>query len=167
VPLLFFEMLLMLRSLLCRSLLLSSLAVLVLVSAGCGPGKGTPTSGKVVLPKGLSFEKDDSVEIGFVPDDPKVKRGATATVAATGGSEVAFSNMNSAETTGVLPGKYKVTVKVTPYMGGPGSQGRKQKFDDAVNKKYEVSTTKLTYEVAAGADQKVNIDLQAGTITKE
>jgi len=154
------------NTLLGRSVLLF-FGVALLASAGCGPGKGTPVSGKVVLPGKMTFEKDDSVEIVFIPEDAK-KRGATVFATASGkSSDVSFTNLNTAETTGVLPGKYKVTVKVTPYAGAPGSNERKRAFDDAINKQYDAIVSKLTYEVAAGSEpQTITIDLGKGTVTK-
>jgi len=155
----------MLRTRLGRPLLLS-FGVLLLVATGCGPGKGTPVSGKVVLPAGYTFEKDDQVEVTFVPDDPKVNRGATAnTKAQDKGSEVTFT-ANTAETTGVLQGKYKVAVRITPYAGAPGSEGRKHKLEDAFNKKFMTDTTSLHYEVTGTDANNVTIDLGKGTVTK-
>jgi hypothetical protein len=151
----------MLRSLLSRSLL-ALFGVVLLVSTGCGPSKGSPVTGKVVLPAAFKLADEDQVEVSFLPDDPKVKRGATAMAKPPGLTFTA----NTSETTGVLPGKYKIAVKVTPYMGSPGSQERKQKFDDAINKHYESYNTKLTYEVTAGA-QSITIDLTKGTVTKD
>jgi hypothetical protein len=151
----------MLRSLLSRSLL-ASFGVVLFLAAGCGPSKGAPVTGKVVLPANLKPADEDSVEVSFFPDDGKNKRGATAMAKPPGLTFTA----NSSETKGVLPGKYKIAVKVTPYMGSPGSQDRKLKFDDAINKAYDATSTKLTYEVAPGA-QSITIDLTKGTVTKD
>jgi hypothetical protein len=145
--------------------LLALIGLALLVVLGCGPGKGTVVSGKVVLPSGVTFEKDDQVAVTFTPDDPKLKRGAAGSGQASGKvSEVTFT-ANTSETTGVLPGKYKIMVKITPYAGFPGSETRKKQLDDAFNKKYDTTTT-LSYEVTAGAANNITIDLGKGTVTK-
>jgi len=155
----------MLRSLLCRSPLVL-FGVFLLLATGCGPGKGAPVSGKVVLPGNLKLvdtaNMEDEVEVTFIPDDPKVKRGATAKAKPPGLTFTA----NTSETTGVLPGHYKIAIKITPYGGAPGSQDRKQRFDDVINKAFDASTTKLSYDVVAGA-QTITIDLTKGTVTKD
>jgi len=157
----------MLHTLLSRSLLVL-FGVALFASLGCGPGKGTPVSGKVVLPRSMAFEKDDQVEVTFIPTDGKVKRGATISIPAPGkSSEVTFTGANTSETTGVLPGTYKIAVKVTPYMGAPGSQDRGRIFADSVNKKYDPDVSKLTIDIPASTEtQNLTIDLGAGTVTK-
>jgi hypothetical protein len=154
----------MLRSFLSRSPL-ALFGVALLFVTGCGSGKGAPVSGKVVLPNSIKLVdtagSEDRIEVIFVPDDPK-KKGTTATAKPPGLTFTA----NTPETTGVLPGKYKIAVNVSPYMGGPGSQERKQRLDDLINKQYAADTTKLTYEVTAGP-QTITIDLTKGTVTKD
>jgi hypothetical protein len=156
----FLRRVIMLRSL-SRSLL-ALFGLVLLLSTGCGPGKGAPVSGKVILGPAFKVADEDSVEVSFIPDDPKVKRGATAIAKPPGLTFTA----NTTETTGVLPGKYKIAVKVTPYMGSPGSGDRKQLFDDKINKQFGALDTKMTYEVTAGT-QSVTIDLTKGTVTKD
>jgi len=157
----------MFRSLLSRALP-ALVGVVLLVSAGCGPGKGTPVSGKVVPPAGVKLADEDQIEINFVPDDPKVKRGAGGTAKPPG---LTFTVAMS-EGPGMLPGKYKVTVRITPYAGSPGFQERKQRLDDLLNKKFgEVGTTPLSFEVPASKDPvTVTIDLRdvnKASVTKD
>jgi len=145
--------------------LLALFGVALLV-AGCGPGKGAPVSAKVVLPPGLSLANNDQIEVTLVPDDPKVKRGASGRAEGTDkATEVVVSAINTSETTGVLPGKYKVAVRVTPYAGGQGSENRKRAFEDTINKKFATDTTPLTYEVT-GDTNNISIDLGKRTVTK-
>jgi hypothetical protein len=143
------------------SRLLLSLCVGLLLLTGCGPGKGTPVSGKLILPPGVKTESNDSIEVVFSPEDAKM-RGATAKV---NSSDLTFT-VDSAETKGVLPGKYKVTVKITPYMGQQGSDKRAMALEP-MNKNFDLKNSKLTYEVTAGTEHKITIDLTKGTITKD
>ena len=146
-----------------HSLTVAALAVLF-VSTGCGgPGKGTPVSGKVVLPKDLKIQKDDSVSITFVPDGTDVKRAATSKFNADDLTFVA----DTSETTGVLPGKYKITFAITPYPGTPGSEARVRQINDGINSQFNESRTKLSYEVTAGGPNTITIDLGKGTVTRD
>ncbi len=145
-----------------RCLTVAALALFVF-SAGCGgPGKGTPLSGKVVLPKDLKLQKEDSVSITFVPDGGDTTRAATAKLNA---EDMTFT-ANTSETTGVLPGKYKITVSITPYPGTSGSETRVRQFNDGINKQFNDAQTKLSYEVTAGGPNTITIDLAKGTVTK-
>jgi hypothetical protein len=142
-----------------------ALGLLVLAVTGCGPGTGATVSGKVVLPAGWSFENEDAVEITLVPEDPTAKRSATASASgAARGTEVSFT-AHTPQTKGVLPGRYKLGVRITPYPGMPGSEARKTKLDGAINRKYEATKGALSYEVTDGA-QTITIDLGKGTVTK-
>jgi len=142
--------------------LLALFGLTLLLAVGCGVGKGTPTSGKLVLPQGVQLAETDSVEVTFFPDDPKVKRGATATVKT---SDLSFT-ANTSETTGVLPGKYKIAVRITPYMGSPGTDKRVKALEP-LNQKFEREKTPLTFDVPAGNDTvNLTIDLAKGTVTK-
>lgn len=145
---------------LCR-LFLALFSLTLLLATGCGVGKGTPVSGKLVLPQGMQLAENDSVELVFFPDDPKVKRGATGTVKPADQSFV----VNTSETTGVLPGKYKISVRITPYMGAPGMDKRRLALEP-LNKKFEQATTPLTFDVPAGDAVNLTIDLAKGTVTK-
>jgi hypothetical protein len=146
-----------------RSLLVV-FGVALLASTGCGPSKGAPVTGKVVLPAKVKLAEQDQIEVTFAPDDPKVKWGATGTATPPG---LTFT-LKTAEGTGVQPGKYKVGIQVKPYPGSPDYGKRKQAFDDLFNKKYEVGTTTLTFQVPASKDAiNLTIDLDKGTVTKD
>ncbi len=145
-----------------RLLTVAALAIFVL-STGCGgPGKGIPVSGKLVLPKNLKLQKDDSVSIMFVPDGGDVTRSASGKFNADDLTFVA----DTSETTGVLPGKYKITITITPYQGTPGSEARVRQINDGINKQFDETMTKLSYEVTSGGPNNITIDLEKKTVTK-
>ena len=143
------------------STLRAVVAVGLFLTTGCDRGKGTPVSGKLVFPNDVKLETDDQVSITFVPEDGS-KRAATAIVTAADLTFVA----NSGDTQGVPPGKYKITAQITAYAGAPGSAKRSQVFNDTLNKAYSATASKLTYEVTAGTDHNLTIDLVKGTVTK-
>jgi len=146
-----------------RRLLAVAAFLIFVLSTGCGgPGKGTPLSGKLVLPKDMKLQKDDSVNITFVPDGGDVTRAATCKFNADDLSFVA----DTSETTGVLPGKYKITVSIIPYQGTLGSEARVRQINDGINKQFDETMTKLSYEVTAGGAKTITIDLAKSTITK-
>ena len=146
-----------------RHSLTAAVLSIFVFSTGCGgPSKGTPVSGKVVLPKDIKLQKDDSISITFVPDGGDVKRAATSKFNADDLSFVA----DTSETTGVLPGKYKITVSIAPYPGTTGSDARVRQFNDGINNEFNESRTKLSYEVTAGGPNTITIDLAKGTVTK-
>ena len=140
-----------------RSLLgLVGLAVLV----GCNSGSvsGTvPVSGKVIY-KGAAVE---GAIVTFVPEGEG--RTATATTAAGG----VFS-LNTVDSPGAMPGKYKVTVDKVEY--GPGSnlsmeaaakgnpaEGQAKRATPA--KYAQAATTPLTLEVPSGGKKDLDLTL--------
>jgi len=147
-----------------RSLLSGSLFVLLAIgllsSLGCGAPKGTAVTGKVIVPSQLKFGEGDQVEVTFVPEDSK-KPGASGVAKPP---DFTFTAATP-QTVGVLPGKYKIAVRIAPYLGAPGSEGRTAAFEK-VNENFNVIRTKLTYEVTAGAPHDLTIDLTKGTVTK-
>jgi hypothetical protein len=150
-----------------RNHLLSYLPVILLgiglfLLPGCGPGKGTPVSGTVVLPPTVKLVENDSVDITFAPADPSNKRSAKANFKT---SDLSFT-ANSVETTGILPGKYKVIVKITPYQGMPGNEERTRALDTLINKKFDQAASPLSIEIPAGSAVSITLDLAKGTATK-
>ncbi|QJW92596.1 hypothetical protein [Frigoriglobus tundricola] len=146
--------------------ILATFVASLLAAAGCSPPpKGTPVSGTVTLPKGASFDKDDNVEITFRPDgDAKSAVGSVITTEKS--SSVTFTAKTAGITTGVLPGKYRIGVKITPYAGMPGNKDRKRGFDEGLNQKYKVEKSPLTCEVTADAPNDFTIDLEKGNVKK-
>jgi hypothetical protein len=141
--------------------LLLVFGIVLLLASGCGPGQGTTVTGKLVLPKDAVLESDDYVQISFLPEGAGGKS-ASGPVNAT---DLSFT-INSAESQGVRPGKYKVSLQITPYQGKPTSVKRTQHFNDGINKQFSATTTRLSYEVTAGADNNITVDLVKGTVSK-
>ncbi len=137
----------------------------LLAVAGCSPPKGTPVSGKLLLPSGTSLEKDDVVEITFRPEGDA--KSASGNVSATEkSSSVAFTAKTAGIPTGVLPGKYRIGVKITPYAGMPKSNDRKRVLDEGLNQKFNVEKSPLTCEVTADLQNDFTIDLDKGNVKK-
>jgi hypothetical protein len=123
------------------------------VLAGCS--KGVTVSGTTVFPSDLKLEKTDAVEIIFVPET----KGALVPV-------VSFiPDDKTLVARQVLPGKYKIAVKITPYMGLPESAKRVKEFE-GFNKTFDRSTTKLAYEATSDGNQSIVLDLAKGKVTK-
>jgi len=139
------------------------LGIGLLLVAGCGPGKGTPVSGTLVLPDGIQLADNDGVDLTFAPQDPNIKKGGKGIVKPADKTFTA----NSVETTGLLPGQYKITVRITPYQGMPDSAKRGVALEP-LNKKYgELEKTPLTIDIPPGpAPVSITIDLAKGTATK-
>lgn len=133
----------------------------LLALTGCGPGKGSVVTGKIVLPKDIKLEKDDQVSINFIPEgDAKYAAAGSAN-----GSDLSFTIATG--TVGVQPGKYKITVSITPYPNPnlKESEKRNRTLNDGFNKQFDKTATKLSYEVVSG-DNNITIDLQNNTVKK-
>jgi len=144
----------MLRASHVRSVLALTAFCLIFL-AGCSGKKPVTVKGNVVLPANLKLEKEDTVSVTF---DPFTKGDLPGSAQASP-TDGAFSVQ-------VAPGKYKVAVRITPYAGTPNSQKRLEQLKP-YNEKYNASNTKLEYEVAAGAEQSITIDLDKGTVSKK
>jgi len=134
--------------------------VCLLILSGCGGKKGVTVNGKLV-PGNLKLAETDSVEISFSPEAP----GGKAASGMAKGNDPSFV-VNSADGKGVEPGKYKVGVRIQPYMGSAGAAGRASALEK-INKDYDPTKTKLTYEVTGDATQSITVDLAKGTVTKD
>jgi len=147
-----------------RRILAGFLALGFLAVLGCGGGGGKAVNlkGKVVMPANMKLLDTDEVQITFTPEGSAGKA-ATATAKAP---SLTFEPTGATMKKGMAPGKYKVGVSVTPYMGAPESQGRAQFFEDTINKAYSPGSTNMTYEVTSDLDQSITIDLTKGTVTK-
>ncbi len=143
------------------ALAFASLSFYLLIAAGCGPGRAT-ISGTLVLPNTVQLSDSDSVEIIFHPDPPEA--GAMPASATVKNADKTFT-VKTADGKNIPPGKYKVTVRILPYPGGPDD--REVQLDNAVNSYYGAeAATKLEYEVTGDSTQKITIDLAQGKITK-
>jgi hypothetical protein len=144
----------------CRPrLLLVVTALCLLPLAGCGT-KGYTVTGKVVLPANVKMAADDSVTILFAPEDPK---GTSAPAEFTPSDNTFVAK--GPEGKGLPPGKYKVSVQITPYPGKPESAQRATQLS-GINSAYDLANTKMTYEVTKDSSQSITIDLTKGTVTK-
>lgn len=126
---------------------------------GCGSSKGVSVTGKLVFPKDVKLEKDDQVAITFLSQDP-THPGGTGIVNV---EELTFVAQGTGGA-GLAPGKYTVTVQITPYAGGPGSAKRAQQLNDGFNQAYNAKNSKLSYEVPAGGEQHITLDLVKGAV---
>jgi hypothetical protein len=121
--------------------------------AGCSE-KTAVVSGKLVLPSNLKLVENDSVTLVFVPDGQGSKSpGAVYSIAD-----------NTFKAKDVPPGKYKITISITPY---PGKENEKRKaICDQLNSVYDGKATKLSCEITTDANQSLIIDADKGTVTK-
>jgi hypothetical protein len=123
-------------------------------AGGCSK-PGVTVSGTVVFPEKLKVSEKEIVQIMFLPQ-PTGDR----TVAAV------FSRENGTfECKNLVPGSYKITVRVDPVPGG--KEAAKPSTEMAqFNKSFDRASTKLLYEVTADSTQSIALDLTKGTVTK-
>ncbi len=122
---------------------------------GCSSKRAVPISGTLVLPAGVKVVDNDTINVGFVAQ----QQGDEGSAASASPTDLTFKAKQT------VPGKYKVTVSITPYPGEKNSEARAAQFE-ALNKKYAPASTPLNYEVTSDPDQSITIDLGAGTVTK-
>jgi hypothetical protein len=132
-------------------------AVFVLaLGSGCSE-KSSTISGKLVLPSGVKLEQQDSVTVGFLPDPAaEGKTGATAAV------NIADSTFTAKD---LKPGKYKLTVNITPYPGDPNT-AKRAKAVESLNEKHNAGSTKLRYDVTNESQQSITVDLTKDSVSK-
>jgi hypothetical protein len=128
--------------------------------SGCG-GQAVSVKGTLVLPPKLTLLETDQVAISFQPADSKEGGGGTGVYTPADKSFI----VKSADGKGLPPGKYEVSVRITPYPGSADSEKRAALFSE-LNTKY-ASGAGLTYDVTDEATQNIVIDLDKGTITKK
>jgi hypothetical protein len=133
---------------------LVSIGIGFFLLGGCGQRTVT-VSGTALFPDGVKLESTDSVQIIFAPDD-KAKAAPLALFSQEDKSFVCKD---------VLPGtKYKISLRIEPRMGAPDAQKRAASFE-ALNKAFDRTNTKLTYQATDDSSQSVAIDLVKGTVT--
>ena len=140
--------------------ILASACLCLLVLSGCSTKPRATVNGTLVLPAGITLADDDTVQITFDPED----NSSPATQAQVTPKEKSFV-VKGTDGKGILAGKYKVAVQITPYLGMPGSQKHAASFDD-INKTFGATSSSLTYEVTADPTQTITIDLAKKTVTK-
>jgi len=135
-----------------RPFLLTLTLLTLITLVGCG-AKPIPVKGKVVLPQNVTLAQDDSAELRFVNEDPKGKSAATT-----------LSNSDASFAANVIPGKYKIVLRITPYPGKPTSKQREQGLEP-VNNAFSEKNSKVIGDVSDKSDQSVTIDLVKGTVS--
>jgi hypothetical protein len=119
------------------------LVVVLIMIAGCGGDGRVLPEGVVEFPKGTPIAKG-SIRFFPGPGGP----------ASEGSAPIVAGKFKFAPGTGLLPGKYKVTVSsaIGPAgpedQGMPGAGGMKPQFKDLPAKYSSTSETKLQFEVA-------------------
>src|SRR5262249_10642486 len=112
--------------------------------------------GKLVPPPKVALKESDSVSVNFVPVE-KTGKTAAATVSQ---KDMTFVCKD------VSPGKYKIAVQFQAYPGSKDNEKHAASLA-SVNKKFEASTTPLSYEVTRDAPQSITVDLAAEKVTKQ
>jgi hypothetical protein len=128
----------------------------LLVLPGCGRSFAT-VSGTATLPKDVKITDKDLVQITFVPDAKGEKAGSAV--------------FNASDSTivckDIVPGgKYKITAKIEPLVGGGDAATRAAEFA-AFNKAYDAGSTKLVFQATDEWTQTITIDFVKGTVTKK
>ena len=140
--------------------LLTSVAICLLALSGCGGKKPVTVKGKLVLPSTMKLAETDIVQISFVPQEEKGLAGS----AKPSLTDLSFV-VKDTNGKGVVPGKYKVTVKFDAYAGMKDGQKRADAMKP-INDSYGLLKSKLTYEVTLDEEQNITVDLIKGTVTK-
>jgi len=135
---------------LARSLLVP-VGIGMLFVAGCSE-RTVNLSGKLVLPAKLKISEKDSVTVAFTPEGTAGKAG----VGVFSNSEQAFTVKD------ISPGKYKLTVSITPYP----DEKKRAPLLEPINVKYDAKSSPLKYEVTAEPNQSITVDLDKGTVSK-
>jgi hypothetical protein len=145
------------------SILTVSLCLFAL--GGCGGPKGVAVNGTIVFPRNLTLKPDDYITLSFVPVTP----GSPAGNATVSPEEKTFIIKGPDGKSGIVPGKYTITVQIKPYGGG---QDQRKAILDDINTKYgqgaggKVPGSQLSYEVTSDPEQSITVDLIKGTATK-
>jgi hypothetical protein len=138
-----------------RSLFLAPIAIGLVFVAGCST-RTISVSGTAVFPDSVKLNATDVVQIAFYPEDKDAKQAPGAVFS---GGDNSFVCKN------VLPGaKYKIGLRIDPGMGSPDAQKRAAAFE-ALNKAFDRTTTKLTFQAAEDSSQSLALDFVKGTVT--
>jgi len=126
---------------------------------GCGDGVSRSTVKVTVNSTKVKLEDTDAIAVVFTPDGS----GETALASGEARKQPLTANPSAKEAKGVTPGKYKLTVQVTPYAGM--AQPAHEAAVKELSSRFDANNSKLTCEVASGKEQTLTIDLDAGTVT--
>lgn len=136
-----------------RLLTIPAVMGLVLV-AGCG-ARTVSVSGTLLVPSNVKVESKDSVNISFVPEGEG--KAASGVLDETDKTKFVAKD--------IVPGKYKVVVMISPYMGEKDSAKRQGAFLN-LNKRFSREETPLKYEVTADPQQSITVNLDTLGVTK-
>ena len=149
----------------CRSrvaVAFTAVSLCLLGVVGCGGGRPT-VKGTLTLPPTVQLKDNDSVQVMFIPADPNAKE-VGAGIATYDPANKTFV-AKAADGKGLVPGKYKVSVSITPYPGSEDSGSTRA--DDIANALSNAANANLTYEVTSDYSQTIDVDLVNGKITKK
>lgn len=140
----------------------ASMAVVSLFVAtlfcGCGGAPAGSTVKVTVASSKIKLEDTDSIEVIFTPE------GTAKAATAIGSAKDQPLTAGRPDAPGVLPGKYQLGVRITPYAGMAPPE-RVQAIS-SLNDALSGSAASRTYEVTADKEQSITIDLDANTVTK-
>lgn len=140
----------------------ASMAVVSLFVAtlfcGCGGAPAGSTVKVTVTSSKIKLDDTDSLEVIFTPE------GTGTPATAIGNAKDQPLTAARGEMSGVLPGKYQLGVRVTPYAG-MAPPDRVQSIE-RLNEVLAGSAASRTYEVTADKEQSITIDLDSNTVTK-
>jgi hypothetical protein len=148
----------MFRMPVCHALVALLLGVIALT--GCGDGVSRSAVKVTVTTSKAKLDDTDSITVVFVAEG---SGGENALANGNPNKQPLTAKPQAGEGTGVKPGKYKLTVQLTPYAG-MGTPEHHQQLQQ-ISSQYDPTNSKLTYEVVAGKEQTITIDLDAGTVT--
>lgn len=134
-------------------------ALIGFVLTGCGDGVSRSVVKVSVSSSKVKFDDTDSISVAFTPEGT----GDIASASGNPNKQPFTVGTSSKEVQGIAPGKYKVTVAITPYAGM--SQPAHDQAVRELSARYSTENSKLTHEVVAGKEQSITIDLDAGTLT--
>jgi hypothetical protein len=132
--------------------------------SGCGGGSDGSVVKVSVTSSKVKLEDTDAVEVIFIPQGTP-PAGAPTNATVNGSIKDQPIPAGRGEIPGVLPGKYNLTVRITPYAGQAAPE--RVNAINELNKALEAGNSTRTYEVVAGQEQTITIDLDSNTVTKK
>ena len=136
-----------------RAWLLVATLVCLVSSVGCGSKKGTPLTGKVLLPDKVKLDTNDTATVRFVSD----QKGGPGAVGKVNPSDLTF-------TVEVPPGSYKVGAEFVPYPGGKANDAHHKALKN-LSERFDAENSKMTYTVTSDSNQTITVNLKEGKVT--
>jgi hypothetical protein len=131
------------------------------VLTGCGDGVSRSVVKVNVTSTKVKLDDTDSISVGFTPE---AAGGETAVAGGEARKLPLLVKASAKDATGVAPGKYKLTVSISPYAGMANANPAHAPELKALSDQFDAKNSKLTYEVVAGKEQTITIDLDTGTV---